>query len=91
VWVTEFGFSTCAPAGGLCVTEAQQSQWLAESFKMMARLPFVTVVLSYNARNNDARTDVWNNNFGMMRFDLSAKPSLTAVSQTWSCLHTGTC
>src|SRR5205823_2006009 len=34
VWLTEFGFSNCVASSTLCVSDAQQGEWLAESFEL---------------------------------------------------------
>ena len=76
---------------GMQDLDASEITDVLDTFRMAARYPFVDVALSYNGRNNDAQTGVFNNNFGLLNYDLSPKPSYASVSNAWACLRAGTC
>lgn len=84
IWFTEFGWSSHENPPDVSnwqrgVTEAQQADYLVRALQLIAaEMPYVERVFWYAERD---RTDshIQNNNYGLMRVDLSPKPVLTAV------------
>lgn len=90
IWITEFGFSDCHQASALCVTDADQASYLAQSYQLAARLPYVQVVVAYNAHDvSDA--DTWKTRFGLTAFNRSRKPAFYAVTRILECLASERC
>lgn len=85
IWFTEFGWSSHANPRGVKnyqrgVTERQQADYLVRTLRMVAAdMPFVTNVFWYNERNR-VGSSIQNDNYGLMRHDLTPKPALVAVA-----------
>ncbi len=83
VWFTEFGWSSHAntgsePSWALGVTEQQQGDFTVDALKIMAGWPNVKVAFLYNERNTGSG-NVHEDNFGILRADLSEKPLYGAL------------
>jgi hypothetical protein len=84
VWFTELGWSTHANTGAEApwsrgVTDQQQADYIVRALKLIrSSYPWVTNVFLYNERDR-TDADTQNNNFGLMRADLSPKPAYTAL------------
>jgi hypothetical protein len=91
IWITEFGFSSCIDVGFLCVTQAQQADYLGTSFRLLARLPYVRVVLSYNVEDPVNNPKVWDDNFGILAYNGQPKTAATEMQVTFACLGAGDC
>jgi polysaccharide biosynthesis protein PslG len=84
IWATEFGWSSHANNGTEAswdrgVSEAVQADYLVRAINWFAaRHPYVTNMFWYNERNK-ATGDVHQDNFGLLRRDLSEKPAYAAL------------
>jgi hypothetical protein len=80
VWITEFGWTSC-PVGAdrWCVGEANQAQYLYDSFPLIDQLGFIQSAIVYNLRNKGTDPNSQEDNFGLVRQDYSLKPSYGAV------------
>jgi polysaccharide biosynthesis protein PslG len=96
VWITEFGWTSCNPgAGPWCVGEANQAQYLYDSFPLIDQLGFIQSAIVYNLRNKGTDTNDQESQFGLVRQDFSLKPSYNAVKAAlggaaWGSGSTGT-
>ena len=86
IWFTEVGWSTHhhnppgTPNYALGVSEATQARYLTRTVDLITTtMPYVTAVYWYAERDTPSHT------YGLLRQDLSPKPSLSAAS---SALHT---
>jgi hypothetical protein len=76
----------------ICVGWGFQADWLAESFKLAAKWPYVGAIMSYQTRDGVAGEDQFSlNNWGLLRHDMSPKLAYVKVEQAWACLAAGTC
>jgi hypothetical protein len=84
IWATEYGWSSHANTGSeptwkRGVTEDQQADYLVRSLSWFgSRHPYVTNVFWYNERNK-ATGDAQEDNYGLLRRDLSDKPAYLAA------------
>ena len=84
LWATEFGWSAHANTGFEAswdrgVSEATQADYLVRAVKWFgSKHPYVTNVFWYNERNK-ATGDIHEDNFGLLRHDLSPKPAYHAL------------
>ncbi len=79
MWLTEFGWSTCACAYG--VSEVQQADYLNKAFAKLETYTYVKKAFLYNFRNEYWSNDnvaSWNANTGLMRVNYSQKPAYDA-------------
>lgn len=79
IWITEAGFSTAG------LSEANQSTYLQALFTFLAGLSYVEVVLIYNIRDTSTKTNDFQSNWGVMKFDYTKKAAwswLTTYAQT---------
>ncbi|HEV7887314.1 MAG TPA: glycosyl hydrolase [Acidimicrobiales bacterium] len=85
IWGTEYGWSVHANNGSegtwqRGVTEAQQADYLARSLAWFAaNHPYVTNLFWYNERQK-ATGDVHEDGFGLLRRDLSPRPSYNTLA-----------
>ncbi len=80
IWIVEYGYSTCKQPdyGFICVSEAQQADYLARAYTYMRRNLSVDRLFWYQMR--DARqTPYLESNFGILRNDFSVKPAFAAM------------
>jgi hypothetical protein len=85
LWLTEFGFASC-PAVPLCVREAQQATWTAESIQVAACYPYVIGMTPFTIRDiaGDPRyASVSDAHYGLLRTDFSAKPAFSALASSY--------
>jgi polysaccharide biosynthesis protein PslG len=77
IYLTEFGFATC-PASPGCVPERTAARWLASSFRVAARFPYVKGLTVFSMRDFAAATDAsphWDLRSGILRVNLGPKPA----------------
>lgn len=77
LWLTEFGWSTCASgASSWCVSESKQSEYVNDAFRIARehRWTYVEAMLVYNLRNKGTATTDRESQFGLLRRDFSPKP-----------------
>lgn len=80
-WITEIGWSTCQSCGTAnVVTPTVQADYLLRTFSYQRRYlrPFVDRVFWYNLADGKDPTR-WQSNQGLVRADLSPKPSYSAM------------
>jgi hypothetical protein len=85
LWLTEFGFASC-PAVPLCVQEAQQATWTAESIQVAACYPYVMGMTPFTVRDiaGDPRYALVSDaHFGLLHTDFSPKPSFFALASAY--------
>ncbi len=80
LWLTEFGFPTCAPSP-LCLDQTTQARYLGESLKMLRRWPYVKVALAHEAHDSTSDSGNWLDNFGLLRENLAARPAYCALAR----------
>lgn len=77
LWLTEFGWSTCAAgSGSWCVSESKQSEYVDDAFRIARQdgWTYVKAMLVYNLRNKGTDATDRESQFGMLRRDFSAEP-----------------
>ena len=81
VWLQEIGWPSCAgaapappPSGFSCVSPAQQGQNIADTLRGLTKVNYVHGVTIFESADNGAANP--NDRFGLMRTDLSPKPSV---------------
>src|SRR4051812_9103068 len=77
LWLTEFGFSSCADGDRWCVTERDQASYIRESLRIVRGWPFVRAAVVYNLRNKGT-THGREDQFGLVRRDFTPKPAYAA-------------
>ena len=91
LWLTEFGWSTCNVRGQEsyknCVSESTQANYLTKAFSEMATWSYVDAGIVYNHR--DRSTDMGDrvDNYGLLRYSGSKKPSFTAFKASATALR----
>jgi hypothetical protein len=79
LWATEAGASTCDPQRDSgCVSDARQAKFVTEYFKVARTLPYLRALVVYSLRDSGLDRRDREQNFGLVRLGLSAKPGLTA-------------
>lgn len=80
IWIVEYGYSTCQIADNdfVCVSEATQADYLTRAFTYMRRYLNVERLFWFSMRNRNAG-ETREANYGLLRYDFSAKPSLAAL------------
>jgi hypothetical protein len=84
IWFTEFGASTAregarSPNGqDVGVSEARQAQILTDGINYMRSLPNCGPIFVFDHRDGEMSLEVVND-YGLLRWDFSPKPSLSAV------------
>jgi len=83
VWLSEFGWSSCWPQYRTqqeqpCVTPSTQAANLSDSFRSLARTPWVAAEVVYKLQGN-ARE-----NFGVLSAGGARKPAFTALSKVFT-------
>lgn len=82
IWVTEVGWQTSRV--GHHVTQQRQAEYTYKAYKrLFNELPYVEMMLIYNAR--DAGTNLYNSteNYGLIRRNYSAKPAYAAFRKAF--------
>ena len=80
IWIVEYGYSTCQVGdnGFVCVSPATQADYLARAYTYMRRFLPVDRMFWYSLK--DLGTGGGREaNYGLVRNDLSAKPSFAAM------------
>jgi polysaccharide biosynthesis protein PslG len=86
IWITELGWSSHAntsatPNWARGVTKARQAAYLERAIRMIRdSYPYVRKLFWYTARNR-VDSNVHNNNFGLLEYDLSKKPAYRALKR----------
>ncbi|WP_217921311.1 hypothetical protein [Miltoncostaea oceani] len=80
IWVVEYSYSTCTPSPGraLCVSDAQQADYLTRAFTYMRRYLNVERLYWFALRDKEVR-DTIEANYGLTRFDFTPKPAYAAL------------
>jgi polysaccharide biosynthesis protein PslG len=80
IWITEFGWSTCAST--YCVTWDEQADYLTRAFEILEQDAYVQVAFWYTLRNNDYAfdADTWDDRLGLLRTDFTPKPAFQAYA-----------
>lgn len=78
IWATEFGFPTNTGANG--VSEAVQAKFIANGAKVWASFPWAGPILFYSYQDLAPLDSNPEDNFGLVRFDGTAKPALAVVT-----------
>lgn len=80
IWIVEYGYSTCQTGdnGFICVSEATQADYLTRAFTYMRRYLDVERLFWFSMRNRNVGS-TREANYGLLRFDFSAKPALAAL------------
>ena len=81
IWLTEFGFSTCGNGDRWCVSDADQAEYIKDSFRIARRWDYVKAALVYNLRNKGTSPSGLEDQFGMLHRDFSPKPAWAAYRQ----------
>jgi hypothetical protein len=90
VWITEFGYTSCTIGSDRwCVSEQQQADYLAQATRLVATWPWVRSFLVYNLRDKGSDPTSTEDNFGLVRHDLTAKPALTALGTAFAAVANG--
>lgn len=79
LWLDEFGWSSCWPAYGVqqeqgCVTQRTQAQNITDTFRSLARTPYVAAAVLYELRGTRGE------DFGVLRGE-RRKPAFAALSR----------
>ncbi|MDQ3433263.1 MAG: DNRLRE domain-containing protein [Actinomycetota bacterium] len=77
LWLTEFGWSTCASgSSSWCVTESKQAEYVEDAFRIAREddWSYVKAMLVYNLRNKGTATTDREAQFGLLQRDFSPKP-----------------
>jgi hypothetical protein len=81
IWFTEFGWTTASTGDRPGVDETTQAQYLLQAFQLIRRdYPYVTNAFWFTMRDRDDSSP-YENEFGMLRVDGSAKPSYAAFAE----------
>jgi hypothetical protein len=83
LWLNEFGWSSCWPHQRIqqeqaCVTNQLQGANLADTFRALARTPYIAAEVVYELRNSDAE------DFGVFNAADARKPSFAPLAQVLS-------
>ncbi len=84
LWLTEFGWSTCeAGSSSWCVTEAQQSEYLKDAYRIQREdgWSYVKAMLGYNLRNKGSDPADRESQFGLLHRDFTPKPGWTGFQE----------
>jgi hypothetical protein len=78
LWITEFGWVTCA-GHSWCVSENQQADYLVGALRILNSLDYVSAATAYELRDESTDRSDFEGNWGLVRRDFSEKPSFAAV------------
>jgi Glycosyl hydrolase catalytic core len=82
LWLDEFGWSSCLPQQiqqeQACVTKQIQARNLMNTFRALARSPYVAAAIAYKLQDSTSE------NFGLMSASGAHKPAFTAVAKALS-------
>lgn len=88
VWFTEFGWSTALTGPRIGVNEQTQARYLEQAVSQIrVKYPYVTRAFWFCMRDRDDWT-AYENDFGLLRVDGSAKPAFAALQLTNASLRT---
>ena len=79
MWLSEFGWATCQDRGDRCVDERTQAEFTRSAWKTIAGFGYVLGASQYSMRDNGSDPRSREENFGLLRDDLSPKPALGAL------------
>ena len=84
--------SANADWSGSCAGPLKQGEYLAESYKIAARWPFVEVAAMFTTRDpTPSMTGLEGSTWGVLRQDGTPKPGYVALRDAWDCLAKNTC
>jgi hypothetical protein len=82
LWLTEFGYSTCAIRGQAhwqnCVDPSVQARYLRQAFRKIQSWSYVPVAIYFNLKDTTGASDDRTGNHGLLRTDDTKKPSFEA-------------
>ena len=78
LWLTEFGWSSCAD-GAWCVGESQQASYVKQAFELLESEPHVRAATVYNLRERGDDPVDREDNYGLVNLDFSPKPAYGAL------------
>jgi polysaccharide biosynthesis protein PslG len=78
IWGTEWGAPTNGPAGSGYVSESTQAAEVTSAYTLWKSYPWAGPLFTYEFRDNGTSTTSRENFFGLVRYDLSQKPSYAA-------------
>lgn len=96
LWLTEFGWSTCAVRGSVnwwdnCVSEQQQADWIELAYATMASWSYVQAGFVYRSHDDGPEGSPSGNvpdaSFGIMSHDGQAKPGFYAFQRAANALR----
>lgn len=83
IWLTEFGWSTCAVRGQAawqnCVSPSLQARYIRQAFRKMRSWRYVRAGVVFNLKNTSSDRADRVDNYGLVRLDGSLKPAYRAV------------
>jgi hypothetical protein len=74
LWLTEFGFTACRWCGSL----TQQATLIADTTRAIPQFTFVRGATLYQLRDTATLPESWEDNFGLLRQDFTARPAYAA-------------
>lgn len=74
LWLTEFGWSTCAGIDK-CVSASRQASYTETAWEILSRFAYVKAATQYNLRDKSAVPTEVNDHFGLLRPDFAEKPA----------------
>ena len=77
IWATEFGFPTNGPSGSY-VSEATQAQMITQAYQLFGSYSWAGPLFVWSSRDAGTSTSTKYNFYGLLRYDFSQKPALTA-------------
>jgi hypothetical protein len=83
LWLTEFGWPTCAPGDTFawCVSESRQAAKLTDAFNTAASWPYVDALVIYALRDDATGSANWQSNMGLLHSDFTPKPAWAAFAR----------
>lgn len=88
LWLTEFGFADC-PTLPYCVPSLTQGRYLSTSLRAAAQRKFIGAALVYRLRDFFGSGPLFEQRFGLLNRDWSAKPGVAEVRSTFAALRRG--
>jgi hypothetical protein len=77
VWITEYGFPTGSTSGS--VTESNQASYIADALRRANSLSWIAAFIIFNSQDLTTDGSYENGNFGLYRYDGTAKPAVQAL------------
>jgi hypothetical protein len=88
LWLTEFGWPTCAPyVMDWCVSEQQQAEKLIQEFQLIGGWQFIGAAIIYCLVDPGTDPNNFEDNMGLLHYDWSPKPAWNAFLQAMAWLR----